>query len=300
MNKVGIYFAYWTREWDADYGYFIDKVAKLGFDVLEVCSASLLEMPRSSKNEILAHSHDMGVELTYCLGMDPLHDMASADEGVRRDGVAYARQTLQAIRSMGGKVFSGINYTCWPATLNEGIVDKRPWLDRSIRSMKEVIKTAEDCGIDYCFEVVNRFEQFLLNTAEEAVAFVEEVGSPNAKILLDTFHMNIEEDSIRGAVLTAGNKLGHVHIGENNRKTPGLGRIPWEELALSLKKIDYRGRIVMEPFVRMGGSVGRDIKVWRDLSGNADERAMDRAAADAVSFIRGKLRAAERYTEAGK
>jgi D-psicose/D-tagatose/L-ribulose 3-epimerase len=66
--------------------------------------------------------------------------------------------------------------------------------------------------------VVNRFEQFLLNTAAEAVAYVNEVGSTNLKILLDTYHMNIEEDSIAGAITTAGSLLGHLHIGENNRK----------------------------------------------------------------------------------
>ena len=64
--------------------------------------------------------------------------------------------------------------------------------------MREAIKTAEDCDVIFCVEVVNRFEQFMMNTAAEGIAFAQEVGSPNCKILLDTFHMNIEEESIGG------------------------------------------------------------------------------------------------------
>jgi D-psicose/D-tagatose/L-ribulose 3-epimerase len=69
--------------------------------------------------------------------------------------------------------------------------------------------------------VVNRFEQYLLNTAEEGVAFIKRVGSPNLKLLLDTFYMNIEEDNISKALTLTGDQLGHFHIGETNRKTPG-------------------------------------------------------------------------------
>lgn len=289
MNKVGIYFAYWTRDWSADYLYYLNKVSGLGFDVLEVGSSYILEMSRSKLDELKKTAEDRGIEITYCVGFPKDKDMAGEEPEVRRKGIEYAKKTLEAIHYMGGKVFSGINYSAWPGTLNEGIEDKKPWLDRSINSIKEVVKTAEEYGITYCLEVVNRFEQFLLNTAEEGVAYVEEVGSPNLKILLDTFHMNIEEDSISEAIITAGDKLGHFHIGETNRKTPGMGRIPWEETMSALRKINYNGRIVMEPFMKMGGEVGRDIKVWRDLSMGADEEKMDRAAKGALEFIRSKI-----------
>ena len=98
-------------------------------------------------------------------------------------------------------------------------------------------------------EVVNRFEQYLLNTCEEALDYCGRVGSSHCQILLDTFHMNIEEDSIFDAIVNAGNQLGHLHIGETNRRAPGRGRIPWDEVAGALKKIDYTGSIVMEPFL---------------------------------------------------
>ena len=152
--------------------------------------------------------------------------------------------------------------------------------------MREAIKAAEDTNVTFNMEVVNRFEQFLLNTAEEAVEYVKAVNSPNAKILLDTYHMNIEEDHIGTAIETAGGYLGHVHLGENNRRPPGYGHIAWDELVGALKKINYTGALVMEPFLMPGGQVGNDIRVWRDMSVNVD---LDLEAKKALQFMRNKL-----------
>ena len=134
--------------------------------------------------------------------------------------------------------------------------------------------------------MLNRFENHVLNTAEEGVAFVREIDKPNVKVMLDTFHMNIEEDSFADAIRTAGPLLGHFHTGENNRRVPGKGRLPWHEIGAALREIGYGGAVVMEPFVKMGGQVGNDIRVWRDLSGNANEAQMDEAARQALAFSR--------------
>ncbi|MDD4327788.1 MAG: sugar phosphate isomerase/epimerase [Eubacteriales bacterium] len=292
INKIGIYFAYWTGEWDADYHYYIDKTAGLGFDILELCTGSLVQMSRNELRGLRDHADNAGISLTYCVGFPPQYDPSSLDEGVRKAGVAYAARTLEAIHEMGGKVFGGINYASWPVTFGDKAPDKPAHRNAALKSMKEIIKTAEEYDIDYCLEVVNRFEQFLINTAEEALDFVNDIGSPKAKLLLDTFHMNIEEDSIGKAVMTAGSKLGHLHIGENNRKTPGLGHIPWDEMMRAVDASGYKGAIVMEPFIRPGGEVGRDIKVWHDLSDGADEMSMDTGARAALEFIRNKRREA--------
>lgn len=289
MNKVGIYFAYWSDSWSGEYHSYIDKVADLGFDILEICTASLLPLPKDELISLRNHARDRDIDMTFCVGFSPDADPASLDENIRNKGVVYAQNTLEVIHAMGGKVFGGINYASWPVAFSDVAPDKEAHREASLKSMREIIRTAEDFGIDYCLEVVNRFEQFLINDAEEAVKFVREIDNPRAKILLDTFHMNIEEDSISKAVLTAGDKLGHLHIGENNRKTPGKGRIPWDELMQAISYIGYEGAIVMEPFVKPGGEVGRDIKVWRDLSRKSDKEEMDKDAKDALIFIRNKL-----------
>ncbi len=88
------------------------------------------------------------------------------------------------------------------------------------------------------------------------------------------------------AIRLAGNKLGHFHVGENNRKVPGKGKFPWKEIGGALRDIGYDRTVVMEPFVLMGGEVGSDIKIWRDISKGASEEQLDKDAAESVAFLR--------------
>ena len=290
MNKIGIMYAYWIQDWTGDYVYYLNKVADLGFDILEVGTTHILDMSDSNLKKLKSAATERGIEITYGVGFPLDKDLASEDNVIRKKGIEYAKRTLEAIYHMNGKIFCGINYSSWQGLINKGIVDKKPWLDRSIKSIKEIVKIAEDFGIYYCLEVVNRFEQYLLNTAEEGISFCKIVDSPNIKLHLDTFHMNIEEDSIAEAIIKTGKYLGHIHFGENNRNVPGKGgHIPWDEVFRALGEISYKGFIVMEPFVRMGGEVGRDIKVWRNLSKNCDEKCLDEDAKDALKFIRYNL-----------
>jgi len=95
--------------------------------------------------------------------------------------------------------------------------------------------------------------------------------------------MNIEEDSIGDAIRRCGPYLSALHLGETNRKPPGCGRMPWEEIKKALDEVHFNGPLVMEPFVRPGGQVGRDIAVWRDLMPGAD---LDEEARKAVLFVK--------------
>ncbi len=287
MNKVGIYYAYWTRHWDVDFHPFIDKAAWLGFDILEVNAGTIANITAEERKGLKVHATDLGLDLTYCIGLPPEYDLASKDSSVREKGISYLQRIADSIGEMGGGKLGGIIYGAWPVTMHIEIDDKRHYLARSIDSMKRAICAAENNNVIFNVEVVNRFEQFLLNTCEEAIAYVGAVGSPNAKIMLDTFHMNIEEDFIADAILMAGDKLGHLHLGENNRMPPGYGHIPWTEIAASLRKIDYQGDLVMEPFLMKGGRVGNDIRVFRDMCGNLD---LDEEARKALLFIRGLLK----------
>ena len=89
-----------------------------------------------------------------------------------------------------------------------------------------------------------------------------------------------------GAIRKTGDMLGHFHVGECNRKVPGKGRMPWAEMGCALRDIGYNECVVMEPFVRMGGGVGADVKVWRDLSGGADEAKLDEDIRESLVFLK--------------
>ena len=288
MNKVGIYYAYWEQNWDADFVPYCGKVSALGFDILEVNSGTVANMTDDTRTRLKAAAEAAGIELTACIGLTKDYDVASADDAVRARGVAFLKQQATTLAATGIQEVGGILYSSWPGKLPAGETDKRPYWERSVASMKEVMKTGEDCGVLFHMEVVNRFEQYLLNCAEEAVRYVEEVGSPNCKVLLDTFHMNIEEDNFRDAILATGDHLGHLHIGETNRRAPGRGKIPWDEVFGATKAIGFKGSIVMEPFLMPGGEVGRDISVYRDLQDGLD---LDEEARRACAFVKEVLSA---------
>ena len=282
MNTVGIHYGYWTQHWDSEPLQFVKRAQKCGFDILEVNAPKVTRMSDAERDALKGAAADVGLGLTYSIGMTSDMDLTSEDAATRKKGVAFLKDVVRAMKQIGGTVMAGINYSSWPRKLLPG-EDKKLLTDRSIEGVREAIKTAEDCDVIFCVEVVNRFEQFMMNTAAEGIAFAQEVGSPNCKILLDTFHMNIEEESIGGSIEEAGTWLGHFHLGETNRRPPGRGRMPWSEIFGALKKINYQGALVMEPFLLPGGEVGRDICVYRDLLGNGD---LDEEATLSVQFVR--------------
>jgi D-psicose/D-tagatose/L-ribulose 3-epimerase len=282
MNPVGIHYGYWTQYWSAEPLQFVNRAKKCGFDILEVNAPKVTRMTKTDRDVLKGAAADAGLALTYSIGMTADMDLVSDDVAVRKNGVAFLQEVAHAMKYMGGSVLAGINYSSWPRKLLPG-EDKQILTERAVEGVREAIKAAEDCGVIFCVEVVNRFEQFIMNTAAEGVAFAERVGSPSCKILLDTFHMNIEEDSLRDSIVEAGDWLGHFHLGETNRRPPGRGRMPWPEIFAALREINYQGAVVMEPFLLPGGEVGRDISVYRDLLGSGD---LDEEAARSVQFVR--------------
>jgi D-psicose/D-tagatose/L-ribulose 3-epimerase len=285
-RKIGIYYAYWEEAWEADFLPYVARVKNLGFDQLEVQAAAVLNMGDAKRQALKAEADRHGIELSYGIGLTADMNVSSLDEDIRRRGVAFMKDIIRAVGSIDGRMISGTVHSYWPAKPPEGISGKQPVWDQSMKSMREMLPVAEECQVILNVEVINRFEQFLLNTCEEAVRYVKEVDSPWCRILLDTFHMNIEEDSIEEAIRLAGPYLSALHLGETNRKPPGCGRMPWDEIKRALDAIHFDGPLVMEPFVRPGGRVGKDIAVWRDLMPGAD---LDEEAAKSVAFVRRHL-----------
>ena len=289
MNKLGIFMNFWEKNWDADHAKYIKKAKEIGFDVLEFQAQPLLEMSDDKIRSLKALADEVGIELTYSLGLDRAYDVSSLDESIRLGGVKYLQNIVKKMHVGGGTLLSGVSYAGW-GTPDNFLGDKRPYWEKSIESMREIIKVAEDCGVTYCVEAVNRFETCLINTAREALDYVAEIDSPNIGVLLDTYHMNIEENSIGDAIRLVGNKLTSFHTGENNRTAPGRGHLDWDEIFGALSDINYKGRIVSEPFVMEGGEVGRDIHVYRNLVENPCEETIDKEAKYLLDFEKAMLK----------
>lgn len=283
--KYGIYFAYWEQEWNVDQKQYIEKVKKLGFDVLEISCAMLKEITAGELQEMKKRAQDAGITLTAGYGPGAGENLASPDREIVRNAVAFYTDILKKLEILDIHTLGGGIYSYWPVDYSKPIDKVGDWA-RSVENVRKVGKIAGECGVDYCLEVLNRFEGYLLNTCAECRKFVEEVDVDAVKIMLDTFHMNIEEDNMVEAILLAGDKLGHFHVGENNRRLPGKGGMPWYQIGMALRAVGYEKNVVMEPFVRSGGGVGSDIKIWRDLSNGASLEQLDKDAADSVAYLR--------------
>ena len=283
--KYGIYYAYWEKEWGGDYLKYAKKVGKLGFDVLEISCAGLAEMPQKSVQDLAAAAQDSGIELTGGYGPKAEENIASADSKIVKNAFEFWKRTFDVLSRLKITRVGGGLYSYWPVDFGKPF-NKDEDLKRSIDGMKKLGDMAAGFNITLGMEVLNRFEGYLLNTAAEGLAYVKAVARKNVKIMLDTFHMNIEEDNIADAIKTAGSYLGHFHIGEPNRRPPhASSRLDWAAIGKALNGIGYKGAVVMEPFVLQGGQVGKDIKVWRNMAA-ANERKLDDEAKKSVEFIR--------------
>ena len=285
--KFGTLYAYWTHEWHGDYLVYAKKVKDLGFDILEISAGDLLEMSDAQLIELKNVCRDLDISITSNIGPAKDKDVASKDPQIRENGINFLSNIMEKMDILDSRILAGVIYTCWPSQFDD--LDKPAMWDRSVKSVKQLAKVANSYGIDYCLEVVNRFETTLLNTVDEALVYCKEIDNPSVKLLLDTFHMNIEEDNIPDAIRKAEGLLGHLHVGEGNRNLPGKGSLPWAEIGKALNDINYQAGVVMEPFVQEGGQVGTDIKVWRNLAQNLDDETMNQNIADSLKFLKSKF-----------
>jgi len=284
--KYGVFFSYWEKDWQGDYFKYVKKAHDLGLDVLEISAGKLLDMSDDEVARLRDLAKSLNIGISCNIGPAKKYDVASADPSVREAGFRFERGIMDKMNVLGSDRLIGAMYSFWPYDFED--LDKPAVWKRAVEGMKVLGDCAGDHGVTLAMEVLNRFETLIMNTAEEAVRFVDEVDRPAVRILLDTFHMNIEEDYIPDAIHTAGKYLAHFHVGENNRKLPfdGPGSLDWRAIGKALRDVNYNGYVIAEPFVTTGGQIAKDIKVWRDLSGNADEAGLDRAAGAYGKFIR--------------
>ena len=282
----GIYYAYWEKEWGGDFIPYIRKVKKLGFDILEVACHNFSDTENEYLYQLKEAADAEGIILTGGYGNDSTHNISGADPMIVKAAFDKFEKTFQKMNIAGIKLLGGSLYSYWPVDYSLPL-NKKEDMKRGIENVRILADMAAEYEITLGMEVLNRFEGYMLNTCEEAVDFVSKIDRPNVKVMLDTFHMNIEEDSFGDAIRMAGKYLGHLHLGEANRRPPFRGgRIPWDEIGEALHDIEYTGTVVMEPFVRMGGTVGNDIRMWHDLSDNCLDEKLDQDVAESVRFLR--------------
>ena len=273
--KYGIHAGLWMAEWTDDLAPILGKIADLGFDGVEVSLLGMTEDRAANLGKMIA---DHELEATCSDGLSPAHDITSADPAVRVAGVAYLRWAIEMTARLGSRGLAGVTYAPWgqydPARMDERLA-------LAAESLGMLDNTLKENDIRLGIEALNRFETDLVNTAVQATALARATGSDRVGVLLDTFHMNMEEKDMASAIGDTSNHLFHFHISENDRGVPGTGHIPWDRVAHGLNAAQYDGWITAEMFITPKTPAGRDLNIWRPLAEGPDQ-----AAQQALNFMR--------------
>lgn len=282
MNQIGASTWIWTSPFsDRELG-LVARAKALGFDVLEIA----VEDPDAfTAAHVRAAGEEAGVGFTLCGAIGPDRDLSHEDPAIRRNAIAYVRRCVELAAEIGAPHFVGPLYSAVGRTRMLEPHEREAQRALAVESLKVVADHAAEHGIRIGIEPLNRFETDLVNTAEQALELVDRVDSDHVGVLLDTFHMNIDEKSIGDAVKLVGDRLLQVHTCENDRGTPGTGHFPWTDLFEALRDIDFQGPLVIESFTPGIKEIAKAVSLWRPLDAPSDELARRGAA-----FLRASIR----------
>jgi D-psicose/D-tagatose/L-ribulose 3-epimerase len=268
MNiKIGVNSLVWVLSFsEKDFG-LIDKVKGMGFDVIELTPGD--GYGKIDPDGLRKKIEDADLEVSLCGAFDDSTDISSSDGETRKRGIDHMKDYTDWASKVGAKVIGGPLYSELGKKRYLPDQERKAEWDRSVESLKRIGDDAAKKGVVIALEPINRFEIDMINTAEQGYAMCEQVDSPGVKLMLDTFHMNIEDKNIGESIRSSRKHLVHVHTCSNNRGVPGEGHIPWNEVKSALNEIDYDGYGVIESFAQ--GQVAAFANIWRPLVKNQDD-----------------------------
>ncbi len=203
-------------------------------------------------------------------------DFTSADPEIRNNARRYTKQTIDMAEAIGADV------VIVAPTANMRIVRELPpeeeW-KTAVEGLRECGEYALTRGVTLVIEPWNRFETYLINRLDQAIALAKDVDLPNVKIMGDLFHMNIEEADIPKAILSARDWLKHMHVADNQRDLPGKGHLNWPAIVGALKEINFEGYFVLE-------YIPPNADPYFAFREKLDEKVYDEHAKYAIEFIR--------------
>ncbi len=270
-NPIGVNTWTWISPFTtADAAILFPKVKEMGFDIVEIP----LEDPTLADGPTVAEALKAnGLSATVCGAFGPSRDLTSEDPANIQGSLDYILAAVKFTQEVGATVLAGPMYSAVGKARQVPPDVKKREFDMAVAGLKKAGVMAADHGVTLAIEPLNRFETDLINTARQAKDLIQAIDSPNVKIHLDTFHMNIEEESVYDAIVIAGADLAHVHASESNRGTPGSALAAWEDLARGIKAVNYTGPVVIETFTPDVKEIARAAAIWRPLAVTQDDLA---------------------------
>lgn len=270
--KFGMNLLLWTGEVNDDTIPVLEMLKSLGFDGVELPIFNR-ELDYAAWGKRL---DDLGLERTAVTVRTEEDNPISPDAVVRATGVDATKQTLDCCAAAGATHLVGPYHSALGVFSGKGPTDDEwKW---GVDSMRQVAEHAGSVGVTLGIECLNRFETYLLNTHADSTRFARDVDHPNCRVMYDTFHANIEEKSIAGAIRDCADMLCHVHISENDRSTPGAGNVRWAENFDTLKEVGYDGWMMVEAFGLALPELAAATKIWRRMFESEEQLSRDALA----------------------
>ena len=262
MSRIGIHSFVWSASSaQTDLERTLADTKEAGFDLIEF---SYLDPANVDIDRLAGRIADLDLGVVISIGLPAEGDISSADSTIAARGIEILNRTIALTRDLGGRKLAGILSS--GHGLQTAASTRDQW-NRSAGTLAEAAERAKAAGVTLNLEIVNRFESNLLNTTAQGLAFIEDSGSDNIFLHLDTFHMNLEEADIGLAIRRAANKIGYVHIGESHRGFLGTGSIDFAAVFDTLTAIGYKDDLSFESFSSeiVDENLSRKAAIWRNL-----------------------------------
>jgi D-psicose/D-tagatose/L-ribulose 3-epimerase len=275
--KLGINTFLFTSPFTNDSTKLFPQFKKWGFESVEIPIEDPSHIDPAHVKRELAKVGLVAGSVCACMGPD--RDLRG-DASQQETGKTYLKAIIDQAAELGATVIGPVYSAVGRADAVEDKEKAKQW-KTVVKNLKDVAKHAERKGVTIALEPLNRFETDFINTADQGLKMIADVGSPALKLHLDTFHMNIEEKDQAKAIKKAGKLLAHVHACGSDRGTPGSDHIAWPEIVKALKSIKYDGDVVIESFTTDVKVIARAAAIWRQI-----EPSNQDIAAKGVKFLK--------------
>ena len=289
MPPVGVISMSYARPFTAAHFPLFARMKAAGMDF---CELLVPEPDELDPAEAGRAARDAGLFLALAARVNVQRDLASDDATARAAGVDYLRRCIDVAVACGASIVGGPLYGT-PlvfAGRPPSPIDENHRLDRVRRVVDGLLAVAEHAArsnVRFAVEPLNRFETDFCNTARQAVEICAAVGHSAIGIMLDTFHMNMEEDDLPAAIRHAAPYLIHFQANENHRGFLGTGHLDWPAICRALAEIRYAGAVTLEPFRRTDHRLSVPLAQWRPPTHDEDADL-----AHSGALLRGALHAA--------
>lgn len=217
----------------------LERLHRLGYDGIEISGEPARYKPDEVRRLLDKYQLECWGAVTI---MTEGRDLVHPDKYVRVGTVAYMKDCIKMIRALEGKIFCIVPSTVGKVKPLASPSEEWQWV---VEGLREVAEFAAENGVTPGIEPLNRFETYLINRHDQSMRLADEVGF-GTRVILDAFHINIEEVDPLGAIRTVGSRLLDFHVADNNRKPCGQGSYDWSKVLGVLKEIGYQGHLTAE------------------------------------------------------